>query len=103
MVKKSSKAVEGEIVVDSDISQSSSYRQYTARPTDSALVGIWLFSVVALFFSLVPIIGLGLCAVALVLCLVKKIPPVLPILGIIIGTFTTSIFLLLWLVLKAIF
>lgn len=103
MAKKKEEAVEGEIVSDSEVKQSYSYKQYASKPADSALVWVWTFSLVALIFSIIPIIGLGLCVLALILCLIKETPPVLPIIGIIIGGFTTSIFLLFWLVLKAIF
>lgn len=103
MVSKKDEAVEGEIVSDTEVKRSTSYKQYTSKPADSALIWVWTFSLIALIFSIVPIIGLGLCVLALILCLIKNTPPVLPVIGIIIGGFTTSIFLLFWLVLKAIF
>jgi hypothetical protein len=103
MAKQEKIVVEGEIVTDETVAHSRSYQRYTHKPKDSALVSIWLFGLIAIFFSFIPIFGLALSIIAFIVCLVKKVPPILPIIGIIIGSITTSLFLLLWLVLKAIF
>ncbi len=103
MAKPEKVVVEGEIVSDSTLANDSKYQQYAQRPTDSALIGVWTFSIFALFFSFVPIFGLIISVFSLIVCVIKKIPPVLPVIGIIISTITTSLFLLLWLVIKAIF
>ena len=103
MTKQEKVVVEGEVVTDSSVANGPRYQQYTHKPSDSAQVGIWIFGIFAVFFSFIPIFGLLLSIIALVVSAIKKVPPVLPIVGIIIGSVTTSIFLLLWLVLKAIF
>lgn len=102
MAKQERVVVEGEIVTDNTVSNSS-YRQYTQKPADTKIAWVWVLGVIAAFLSFIPIFGLGVSIVAFVVHLVKKVPPILPIFGIIIGTVTTSLFLLLWLVLKAIF
>ncbi len=103
MPKQEKIVVEGEIITDNTVANGSGYRQYAHKPNDSALIGVWVLGIIAVFFSFVPIFGLGLSVIALIVSSIKKVPPVLPILGIVIGSITTSLFLLLWLVLKAIF
>lgn len=102
MAKQERVVVEGEIVTDNTVA-GTSYKQYTQRPADTKLAWVWVLGIIAAFLSFIPIIGLGISILAFVVHLIKKVPPILPIFGIIIGTITTSLFLLLWLVLKAIF
>lgn len=103
MAKNERIVVEGEIVTDNSVANGPRYTQYAHKPNDSALVGVWLFGVFAVFFSLIPIFGLVVSVAALAVFLLKKVPPILPIVGLVIGSVTTCIFLLLWLVLKALF
>jgi hypothetical protein len=103
MTKKDREVVEGEVLSEDSLEANRAYREYAQKPTDPALAGVWLLGLASLFFSFIPIFGLALAIIALVVCLAKKTPPILPIIAIIIGSITTSIFLLLWLLLKAIF
>jgi hypothetical protein len=100
-MSKKNTAIEGEIVSQPNTSRSS----YTYKTTELSAGSGWLlwFGLFAVFMSLIPIIGLALSLVALVVSKLNKFPIILPIIGIVIGTFTTSVFLLFWLVIKAIF
>jgi hypothetical protein len=102
MAKQERVVVEGEIVTDSTMSHSN-YRQYTQKPADTSLAWVWVIGIVAAFLSFIPLFGLSVSILAFAVHIIKKVPPILPIFGMIIGTITTSLFLLLWLVLKAIF
>ena len=105
MAKTEKVVIEGEIVSPTkpDRGRFKSYQSYTTKPTDGALVGVWLFSITCLFLSIIPYVGLVLAILSLVACLVKKIPPILPILSIIISLIVTSIFIVIWAILGAIF
>lgn len=104
MTKNEKIIVEAEVVNSGSASTSyKSHTTYTQKPSDSALVGAWILGVIAVFLSLIPIIGLGVAFVALLANLPKKIPPILPIIAIVIGSVSTGIFVFFWLVLKAIF
>lgn len=103
MTNKKHTVVEGEIIETGNVTDSGGFQRFTKRTGDSALAWVWLLSIFALFISFIPVIGLVTAFVALGACLVKKVPPVLPIIAIIISSVITSVFLLFWLVLKAIF
>ncbi len=104
MVNENKVVVEAEVIESSgpNKEQFKNYTAYTKKPQDSSLVGVWLLCVFSIFFSLVPIFGLAIAVIALITCIIKKVPPILPILSIIIGTISTGIFLFIWLVIKAI-
>lgn len=105
MVKKTqAEVVEAEIIDAGGAGK----RDYTAttfpkRPNDPALVWVWSLSIFALFMSIIPIIGWFVALIALVASFIKKIPPVLPIIALIISSFISGLTLFIWLILKAIF
>lgn len=97
--------IEAEIIDDSG-AQNSSYRnyvKYTKRPKDNGLVGVWVLSIIAVFTSLIPIVGFIIALIALGACLIKKIPPVLPVIALIISSFITCAAFFIWAFLAAIF
>lgn len=92
-------AVEAEIIRES-AGDFTSGAQNTSRSTQ---LFAWVVGAIALFVSFIPFIGFAIALIALFINVYKKVPPVLPILAIIIGSITTSLFAFFWLILKAIF
>jgi hypothetical protein len=90
---------EAEIIQEpKGFSYKESYATYTTQAKGTS-VFVWSLTIVSLFLSFIPVIGFILAWVALIANIIKKIPPIIPIIALIISSFITTIFLFIaWLI-----
>lgn len=100
---KHSSAIEAEIVTEP---QGFSYRQkYNTYNYEAKSISkiAWIFGLLSLPFALIPVFGFLFAAIALVVNLVKRTPPILPVIALVISGLITSFFLILSFIISAIF
>ena len=100
-----SEIIEAEVVNrgGTNTDQHFTYVAYGQKPSDPALVGVWIFGIISLFMSIIPVIGWFVALLALFASMLKKVPPILPVIALVISSVITGLFMFIWLVLKAIF
>lgn len=95
--------IEAEIINEPEgFSYKERYETYSTQ-TKQVSSFAWIVSIASLFFSLIPVFGFIFALVAFIIAIIKKIPPVLPVIALIISGFVTSIFLLIVMLIRAIF
>jgi hypothetical protein len=91
----SKKIIEAEIIEEpGGFKYKQSYQEYTSKSKDISYF-VWIFSLLGLVFSVIPVFGFIYNLIALFINIIKQIPPVIPILALVISGFVTSVFLLI--------
>jgi len=94
---------EAEIIQEpKGFSYKQSYKEYSNKSRGVSYF-VWIFSFIGLVFSIIPVFGFIYNLVALFLNIIKKIPPIIPILALIISSFITTGFVLIVWLLRLIF
>ena len=69
-----------------------SYTTYSSQAKGTSGF-VWSITILSLFFSLIPIFGFIFAWIAFFANIIKKIPPVLPIVALVVSGFITTLFL----------
>lgn len=78
------------------------YSSYTKQAKRTSGL-VWAITLLSLFFSLIPIFGFVFAWIAFFINVIKKIPPVIPIISLIISSFITTGFIFIVWILRLIF
>ena len=98
----SKEIIEAEIIDNSKNKNNSSSYAYAAQNKNASAFA-WSMGFSSILFAFIPIFGFIYAWIALLINIIKKTPPILPIISLIISGFITTSFVLFVWVLKIIF